>query len=68
MPRKAERQPARVTVVDKEVVQDGPDGVALSMTPEAAEVTGERLVAAARVAREDKPARGRASARSGDPS
>jgi hypothetical protein len=50
MPREAERKPGRVVVVDGEVVQDGPDGVAVSMTPKAAEVTARRLAAAAREA------------------
>jgi len=51
MPRQVEGQPGRVVVVDGEVVQDGPDGVAVSMTPEAAEVTARRLAEAASKAR-----------------
>ena len=50
---KAYDEPTTVTVIDGEVVLDGPDGVGLSMTPEAAETTGRRLVDAARKARED---------------
>ncbi|WP_419807367.1 hypothetical protein [Sphingomonas sp.] len=34
------------------VVLDGPDGVAVTMSPDAAEETGRRLIEAARVARE----------------
>ena len=55
MSREAERHPGRVVVIDGEVVQDGPDGVAVSMTPEAAEVTARRLSAAAREASDPQP-------------
>lgn len=34
------------------VLLDGPDGIAISLTPEAAEQTGSSLLAAARMARE----------------
>jgi hypothetical protein len=51
MPREPETEPGRVVVIDGEVVQDGPDGVAVSMTPDAAEVTAHRLVEAAVEAR-----------------
>jgi len=43
-------------VVDGEVVQDGPNGVAVSMTPEAAELTARRLAEAAREAIEPRSA------------
>ncbi|HEU0044589.1 hypothetical protein [Sphingomonas sp.] len=38
------------------VMLDGPDGVAVSMTPEAAEETGRRLIAAAEAARRQETA------------
>jgi len=49
--RKAYDEPTTVSALQGEVVLDGPDGVGLSMTPEAAEETGKRLREAARVAR-----------------
>ncbi|MFS0770753.1 hypothetical protein [Sphingomonas sp. 1P08PE] len=39
------------SVEDGFVLLDGPDGVALSMTPDAAEETGRRLIEAAAEAR-----------------
>ena len=60
--RAAYDEPTKVSSVDGEVVLDGPDGVGLSMTPEAAEETGKRLLDAAREAKEQvlrrKPAKG----------
>lgn len=44
--------PMTAQVVDGEVVVLGPNGVAISMTAEAARVSGERLLAAARQAGE----------------
>lgn len=44
-------QPSRVYAVRGEVVLDGPDGVGLSMTPQAAAETAKRLAAAAEDAR-----------------
>ena len=41
--------------VDGEVVIMGPDAVALSLTPDAAEESGRRLLEAARRARAEKP-------------
>ena len=40
------------------VMLDGPDGVAVAMSPEAAEETGRRLIAAAEEARGQTPAAG----------
>ncbi|WP_445190687.1 hypothetical protein [Sphingobium sp. HWE2-09] len=37
------------------VILDGPDGVAVTMTPEAALKTGESLIAAAAAARDQRP-------------
>lgn len=48
---KAYDQPSTVSPVDGEVTIDGPDGVGLSMTPDAAHRTGERLRDAATEAR-----------------
>lgn len=42
-----ETQPGVATVEQGIVLLDGPDGVAVSMTPQAAEETGRRLIAAA---------------------
>lgn len=39
--------PMTVHVVDGEVVVLGPSGVAIALTPQAARISGERLVAAA---------------------
>jgi putative intracellular protease/amidase len=46
--------PTNTDAVDGEVVLRGPDGVALSMTPEAAEETGRRLIEAAAWARRQR--------------
>ena len=43
--------PSRVYAVHGEVVLDGPDGVGLSMTPDAASETAKRLARAAEEAR-----------------
>jgi len=45
---------SEVTAEQGEVIIDGPDGVAISMTPEAAEETGRRLQDSARVAAEQR--------------
>ena len=43
-----------VTVSQGQILLDGPDGVAVAMTPEAARITGERLIAGAeRASREE---------------
>jgi len=44
-------EPMRVQMVEGEVVVLGPDGVAVSLTPEAAEESARRLIDAAREAR-----------------
>lgn len=49
--KEAYDEPTRVQAVDGEVTLDGPDGVGLSMTPNAAELTGRRLIEAAQEAR-----------------
>jgi hypothetical protein len=48
---KAYDTPVKTTAIDGEVVLDGPDGVAVSMTPDAAEESARRLQAASQVAR-----------------
>ncbi|MEP9360550.1 hypothetical protein [Sphingomonas sp. KR3-1] len=45
-----EELPGVATAEQGVVLLDGPDGVAIAMTPEAAEETGRRLVAAAQEA------------------
>lgn len=50
-------KPTETDAVDGEVVLRGPDGVALSMTPDAAEETGRRLLASAAEARRQCQAR-----------
>ncbi len=57
--RKAYDTPTKVTVVRGEVVLDGPNGLGLSMTPEAAAETGKRLSEAAEraVKRASRPSR-----------
>lgn len=49
--------PGRATAVDGLVVLDGPDGVAVTMTPDAAVQTAESLRAAAEEARKGDPHR-----------
>jgi hypothetical protein len=49
-PTEAEAEPGVATAEQGVVLLDGPDGVAIAMTPEAAEETGRRLVAAAQEA------------------
>lgn len=48
-------EPGRAMAVEGDVVQLGPDGVAVSMTPDAADETAEALVEAAAEAREQAP-------------
>ena len=44
-------EPSTVTAEQGEVLVDGPDGVAVALTPSAAEETGRRLTRAAQEAR-----------------
>ena len=53
--QKAFENPGSTDAIDGEVVQQGPDGVGLSMTPDAAEETGRRLIATAAIARKQSP-------------
>jgi hypothetical protein len=43
--------PGKTTAIDGEVVLEGPDGIGLSLTPDAAEETAKRLQAASEIAR-----------------
>ncbi|NYT40072.1 hypothetical protein HZY97_04845 [Sphingomonas sp. R-74633] len=49
-PAEPEQHPGVATAEQGVVLLDGPDGVAIAMTPEAAEETGRRLMAAAQEA------------------
>jgi hypothetical protein len=55
--------PSQVSAEEGEVVVDGPDGVAVSFTPEAAEETSERLLFGAGQARGQQLAAGKRKAR-----
>ena len=47
MAKEPEAEPSKVAAEDGLVFVDGPDGVAVTMTPEAAEETSQRLLQAA---------------------
>lgn len=47
-------EPSEVTVEEGEVIVEGPDGVAVTLSPEAAEETARRLAEAAAEARRHK--------------
>lgn len=47
---KLQTKPGAATAEQGQVTLDGPNGVAVAMTPEAAAETGRRLIAAARIA------------------
>ena len=50
-PLKAQGQASQVVADAGNIIIDGPDGVAITMTPDAAEETARRLIAAALEAR-----------------
>ena len=54
-PPEPQKCPGNASAEGGQVLLDGPDGVAVSMTPDAADETGRRLIAAAAEAR-DQPA------------
>lgn len=54
-PIKPETQPGVATAEHGQVTLDGPDGVAVAMTPQAAIGTAESLIAAAKVAVTQQP-------------
>lgn len=45
-------EPGNASAEDGLVILDGPDGIAVTMTPDAAEKTGQSLISAATVAAE----------------
>lgn len=51
MSNKAYDTPSKITAEDGEVMVDGPDGVAFSLTPEAAAETSDRMLEQAAIAR-----------------
>lgn len=52
MPYPPHEQPGLASAEAGQVLLDGPDGVAVSMTPDCAEETGRRLIDAAEQARQ----------------
>jgi hypothetical protein len=55
MTPQAYAEPMRILIVDGDIVVLGPDGVGVSITPECAEESGRRLIAAAEQARRVDP-------------
>lgn len=51
-PDKLEKLPGMASAENGYVFLDGPDGVAVTLTPDAAIATGESLIAAAKIARD----------------
>lgn len=49
-----ETKPGVVSIEQGHIILDGPDGVAVAMTPEAAAETGRRLIAAAQTAIDER--------------
>ena len=47
-------EPAEATAEDGHVILDGPCGIAITLTAEAATITGERLIEAGRIARQQR--------------
>ena len=47
--------PGKASAEEGIVMLDGPDGIAVAMTPYAAEMTGQELIRAAAEAREQSP-------------
>jgi hypothetical protein len=56
MAGKVESEPSDISNERGEVLVSGPDGVAVSMTPEAAIITGNRLIRNAAMAKEEQDA------------
>jgi hypothetical protein len=50
-----EKEPSRVAAEEGQVIVDGPDGVAVTLTPDAAEETARRLLEAVDEARRQAP-------------
>jgi len=53
-PAETEEDPGVANAEQGQVVLDGPDGVAVTMTPDAATETGQSLIAAAEAARRQR--------------
>jgi hypothetical protein len=47
-------EPAEASAEDGHVIMEGPDGFAVTLTAEAATITGERLIEAGRIARQQR--------------
>jgi hypothetical protein len=47
-------EPAEASAEDGHVIMEGPDGFAITLTAEAAMITGERLIEASRIARQQR--------------
>ena len=56
-------EPAEANAEDGHVILEGPGGFAVTLTAEAATITGERLIEAGRIAREQRDAGGAAAGR-----
>lgn len=56
-PLRAHDQPSQVVAEQGTVIVEGPAGVAITLTPDAAEETARRLLVAVAEAREHPPAR-----------
>lgn len=54
LPYKIQDEPGIAEAAEGSVLQDGPNGVALTMTPDAAEMTGQHLMDASIIARVQK--------------
>lgn len=57
IPGSTQTSPGKANAEAGVVILDGPDGVAVTMTPYAASETGKSLIEAARVAREQSESR-----------
>ena len=63
---KVYNEPSSVASEEEEVFVDGPDGVAVTLTPEAAEETGHRLIAKASEAAGNRRFKEKAARESGE--
>jgi len=51
-------EPAQASAEDGLVIMDGPDGFAVTLTPEAARITGQRLIEAGNIAHRHRVSEG----------
>ena len=63
---KAYDTPSKITAEDGEVMVDGPDGVAFSLTPDAAAETSDRMLEQAAIARGQEALDARRQSRRGE--